>query len=390
MLFDTQPLAAGPAGAREPTSAFLARAAGAPWERVRATLEQWVTRLPADARPAVVGQLRSRDDRQFKSALWELYVHEALLHAGFTVEVHPSLTRTTSKPDFLARRAGVDCYVECVVAFGSDADFSALNRVNDVYDTLDKARSPNFFLELAVIEEGPAPLAAAKHRKRIEHWLEGLDPDELDDRLAATGEVGALYPIREDGWHLEVVPHPKPVEDRGVTGLRPIGSFAPAVPGPIDDITPIRRELTGKSRKYGRVAAPFVVALMVDRSFADNRDVASALYGTKAVVNGPGGARWIRRSDGFFRRATGDLHDHVSAVLCAFLLQPASLATTPLTVWPHPSARAPVDLGLGVAEVRLDGVELRDVPATVPPHEVVGLPARWPGFRALAGGATGG
>lgn len=379
-LFDHVGAVAGPASAREPTFAFLSRAPGEPWERVRAVLESWVARLPPEARAGVVGQMRSRDDRQFQSALWELYVHEALLNAGFTVDVHPELGGSTARPDFVARRGSTRCYVECVVAFGSGRDEKTRRRVNDLYDTIERVRSPNFFLELDVLAEGIAPLPAARHRQAIEQWLGQLDPDELERRLAASGEVGEKYEIRDGGWQVELVPQPKHTDDRGAPGLRTVGSFSPALPGPIDDVEPIRKELADKSRKYGPLHHPFVVAVMVDRMFADNHDMELALYGTRAVAHTPGPPRWIRRSDGFFKRASGYVHEHVSAVLCCYRLQPASLARTPLTLWPHPSADASAALALGVAEVRLDGEQLVESPAARRPYEVVGLPRGWPGF----------
>lgn len=91
------------------------RAAGPTWDAVRDLTTAWLSRVASDGRADLVGRLRSPDDNQFRSAFWELYLHEALLASGFDVAIHPTLPGTTRQPDFLAGAGDTSFYLEAKV-----------------------------------------------------------------------------------------------------------------------------------------------------------------------------------------------------------------------------------------------------------------------------------
>jgi hypothetical protein len=125
---------------------FLDRVSGPYWDEVRDLLEDWFSRLCPDAQADVMGRLRSKDDRQFNGAFFELYLHECLLRMGYSVKCHPKLESTNRRPDFLAEKDGRSIYFEARSASSSDVAVGAAARRNTVYESLDKLDSPNFFL----------------------------------------------------------------------------------------------------------------------------------------------------------------------------------------------------------------------------------------------------
>lgn len=125
---------------------FLDRVSGPYWDQVRDLIEDWFSRLCSDAQADVRGRLRSRDDRQFDGAFFELYVHECLLRMGYTVTCHPEPEGSERRPDFLAEKNRSRMYVEARSASTSDVSVGAAARLNTVYQSLDRLDSPNFFL----------------------------------------------------------------------------------------------------------------------------------------------------------------------------------------------------------------------------------------------------
>lgn len=81
---------------------FLDRVSGPYWDQVPGLIEEWFARLCTDARADVRSRLRSKEDRQYNGAFFELYLHECLLRMGYTVTCHRALEETSRRPDFLA------------------------------------------------------------------------------------------------------------------------------------------------------------------------------------------------------------------------------------------------------------------------------------------------
>lgn len=111
----------------------------------------------------------------------------------YTVTCHPVLEGTTRRPDFLAEKDERSIYIEARSASASDVSVGAAARVNTVYESLDRLDSPNFFLWIEVVWQGPGPLRAKPLRGRLERWLAGLDPENCtlggrrDDRRTSSG-----------------------------------------------------------------------------------------------------------------------------------------------------------------------------------------------------------
>jgi hypothetical protein len=81
----------------EDSFAFLDRAAGVVWERIREKLDEWYTSFP-DVDGDLRERFRSPRPDQHYAAWWELYVHNLLQSMGFEVTVHPEVPGTTGHP----------------------------------------------------------------------------------------------------------------------------------------------------------------------------------------------------------------------------------------------------------------------------------------------------
>lgn len=389
----------------ESTFQFLNRVDSQPFAAVRDELQRWLDRVPTDAQPDLRSRLRSHLERHFLAAFWELYLHEVFHRLGFEVVLHPNITSTKARPDFLMHGAEGSCYLEAKVLFASDLGSAAARHEETIRDTLDRVHTENFTLCLRVLSRGGSPLAVARHRPAIEKWLAALDPDDVHDCLIDVEhdeEIGARvgsdlrFDIVDAGWHLRLEPIPRVPDGRGMPG-RAIGIFWPYDDDePIDDITPLRRALERKAGHYGTLDYPLVVAVLIDASFSEDNDVEAALYGTRAISyterlrpTDQARARWVRLADGLYRDERGPRRRDLSAVLSAHGLQPSSVASSEfagIVTWHHPWALRPLSARLPFASRDLDGStgHLHAHPATVPAHALLGLPADWPGFSGNA------
>jgi hypothetical protein len=128
-----------PALYAEDSFAFMNRAAGVVWERIRDELERWYAAFPEDT--DLRQRFRSRDPRQHYAAWWELYLHNLFTSLGYRLTVHPEIPGTKGHPDFLIERDDESFYLEAatifsgIVAAGRRAHLEG--EVQDIINTID-------------------------------------------------------------------------------------------------------------------------------------------------------------------------------------------------------------------------------------------------------------
>ncbi|WP_188283054.1 hypothetical protein [Streptomyces sp. CBMA29] len=336
-----------PAKYEESHSQFIDRVAGSYWEQVRNVIEDWFSRLCPDARPDVMGRLRSTDDRQSKGAFFELYLHECLLRMGYAVTCHPEVDGTSRRPDFLAEKDGTAVYVEARSASFSDVSGRAAARVNTLYDSLDKISSPNFVLSIDVEMQGGGPLPARPLRSRLGKWLAELDPDAYRNQGNGRRDFPGM-PYEADGWRIQFHALPRSPEARGKEGVRPLGILGGGRAFVVQGEEGIKKALSDKGSAYGPLSAPYIVAVALSSFTTDDYDVRNALYGTESLLidTRPGAETHlgavIRNPDGYWYKGDRSDHRHVSAVVVVKQLHPAFVATQQHTIWEHPDPEWPV------------------------------------------------
>jgi hypothetical protein len=388
VVFDEfERVSASPAAHNENFAAFLNRVNTPFWEEVRRLIEDWFVRLPDEEKASIRSRLRSPDNRQFNAAFWELYLHEALTQAGYVVTTHPAVEGTDRSPDFLVEGRDQAFYMEARVASESDDEITATRRRRRVYDALDRLHSPNFWLWIDVEGEGASDLPTRNLRRKLETWLAGLDPDDIERQITATKNVRSIatFEWESEDWHLVFRPWPKPPEVRGSDDLRPLGVFESGEAGLVDDISPLKKALSDKGCAYGDLEYPYIVAVRINSITADKQDVAEALYGKLQYqididLSGEQQVHPVRAPDGYWFGGTQWRHQNVSAVLVAYSsLQPWTVTREIPTLWEHPYAERAVSAPpMWIRAVARSGeVQYRE--ASVLPSDLFGLRSDWPG-----------
>lgn len=371
-----------PSTHQEPSFEFLNRIAGDYWEHPRALMQEWLDRMPSEQEYNDLRQrFRSRDDEQFRSAFLELYLHESLIRAGYTVTIHPEVQGTSRRPDFLAERDDLRFFIEAIAPGSTPAEKAAAQRRAVLFDTVNRLGDPNFMLWLDELKEGTSPAASARLRRDLRRWLGTLDPDAPWDPDAA--------PTRRwehDGWAVTFRAVPKKPEARGTRpNNRTIGVYGHAGVDFIDDAPAIKKALATKHHEYGDLGAPFIIAVGTYIHDRDRWHSGNAMYGHVAVQIGeaPDGSmvtREVRQPDGYFGTPPEWANRNVSGVLLVNQLMPYYVQRAETTLWRHPNPvhELPDVVGLPGDTLSLADSTLVEVPAPTRADQFFGLPDPWP------------
>ena len=331
---------ASPSSHGEDSFAFMNRACGPMWQRIRDELDRWFTDYPGDHAGDLRARFRSKEPEQHYAAWWELYLLRIFSCLGFSVEVHPALPDATTQPDFRMTRGADDFLMEAATTFsGIVEEGRNATREGWIKDAINRGRSLNFFVGLQFEKMG---LARPKNREvvaPIEAWLNELDPDELLLR----GE----FPTRRFSfrdWEITVRAIPKSPERRIERPDDRLLGLGPTEVGYVDHRVRLQRALQRKSGRYGTPSVPLVSAVLLVSSFGDDEAVHQALFGSIAVRFAPGrpGTEQVRQRDGFWMPGAEPRGTRVSAVLVGNGLMPWNVVSKWPRLWLNPWAAIPM------------------------------------------------
>jgi hypothetical protein len=363
----------------ESNFSYLNRSARPTFVTIRATLDEWFRRVPAERQKALRPRFRSLNNYQHDSALFELVLYEMLLRLGCTVVWEPTMGDRSTRPDFLVQTPdGQRFYLEATVVTGKSAKEAAAEaRMNDVYDALNSLDSPNFFIGVRIFGAPRTPVPARRIRSVLASRLAKLDPDEVNARFNARGLDGLpRWRFEHDGWIVDFFPIPKRAEARGRPGIRPLATYYRA-DVTFDIVEHVTKAVESKASRYGQLDLPYLIAVNVLESFRDDH-ICNALFGdlTFHVDTASGAMSGTHRPNGAW---SGRKHTRVSAVLIADNLHPYRAAQASVAIWHNPwAARPATGLLLSLTHYlpvngriqRRDGRTLGDL---------LNLPAGWPG-----------
>ena len=331
----------------EPDFKFYNRSPRGEIGKIRKVIEGAVEYYPRSEVNELVSRIRSGDGVHFRSAIFELFIHEALRRRGFDVTVHPELANGSQhRPDFLVSSPGGESfYLEAVLATEkSQIDNAGQARKNVVLDVLNRFPHDNFMI--AIADEGsPKNSPSGKRLKNeIHFWLNALDPDEVYQIVGRSG-LDSIEPQcwSLDGWSLQIRPLPLKPEQRGKSsGLIGIGY---AGGGVVDAWSPIRDAVKFKGGKYGELDRALVVAVNLDSFHLDRIDEMQALFGQEVIVfdrDGDANPQIKREQNGAWYGKGGPQYTRVSAAWIFNDLQASSLAKRRGTVYINPWALLPI------------------------------------------------
>ncbi|MFY0640807.1 MAG: hypothetical protein JXR16_07150 [Bermanella sp.] len=352
-------------------------------ESVRGLMEVCILNYPRNEVIELISRLRSGDDIHFKSASFELFLHEILFRQGYELTPHPELSNGSSyKPDFLVKnRNGEEFYLEAVLATEkNELDKGGELRKGVVLDSLSAKPHKNFMV--AIDDEGSpkSPPSGKKLLKIIHSWLDTLDPDEIITEIQSYG-LDSISPLKweHDGWCLQIRPIPLKPERRSKSdNLVGIGSIGG---GWVNSWTPIRKAIKLKGGRYGELDKPLIVAVNLDSFHLDRIDEMQALYGEEQIIFQRGSnpkSRMERAPNGAWYGEKGPQYKRVSAAWLFNDLHASTLAVRKSTVYINPWANYQIPESLKIfphATLNenkmnwVDGLSLRDS---------LELPEGWP------------
>jgi hypothetical protein len=313
---------------------------------------------------------------QYNSAFFELFLHELLLRLGCRITIHPVPSNTTAKrPDFLVECGSCEpFYLEAVVATDtSEKEMAAIARMNEVYDTLGRMKSPNFFIGMKLEGAPLTPPSGAKIRRFLENRLSSLDPDRLANLPP--------WHYEHEGWNIDFSPIPKSKSTRGRAGIRPIGFQFHGV-HIIDSWSAIKNAVVKKAGRYGDLDLAYVVAVNAVCEHVDDIDVTQALFGQEQLVvsftNQGKIKEETRAPNGAWISATGPRYTRVSAVLSLYGLFPWSVPRANVCLYHNPWAQRPYACSLTcLPQAVVEGNYIkRKVGDSL--EATLGLPPTWP------------
>jgi hypothetical protein len=374
---------ASPKRATESDFAFLDRSAWAPIAVVREMMDSCLANYPASEARELIDRFQCGDARHFASATFELFLHEYLLRLGMSLTPHPELPNGSAKrPDFLVEcPGGRQLYLEAVCASDDTArDSAAEARKAVALQVLDGEYNPNFMVSIDSEGDPATQPSGRRLATDVTIWLNSLDPDALLSTAAEGLEALPEFHWQHEEWHVRVRPIPVNVAARGkqrrLIGARGFGASW------IDGWSPIRDAIVSKSRRYGNLDLPLVVAVNVDTFNLDPIDEAQALFGQEQFVfsrtNPDQEPRMERAPNGAWRGPAGPRGKRASGAWLFNNLSPYTLARRRHTLYVNPAANHAVPESFLVVPHKLviDGY-LRPFEGTDLPT-AFGLSASWP------------
>lgn len=365
---------------------YLNQHADEPVLAAREMLENWYSHFPPAHRLDLVRRFRSKKHNQHDGAFWELYLHELFRRLGYEVEVHPHLEGIKTRPDFLLKREGAPrAFIEARLSgLQTEKNASAERLKKELHDALDKAHSPNFFLDLDEIRTAPVRPSFKQLTNLVERWLETLNPDLPIETFLNDTDARTRFVWEHEGWYVSLKVIPKSPGHRGRKGSRSVGITGGDFQW-VDTRGDLKQALMEKASKYGNLNLPYLIAINYMGLHCDREDCVDALYGSLAAKvrfdeHGAVQQQPCRKADGFWINRGTPLHTHISAVLVGQHINVWSIGASSLEMYEHFAAQYPIgmtgDFPCWYVPKGKDELIMRPGLSSA---NILGIPAGWPG-----------
>jgi hypothetical protein len=219
------------------------------------------------------------------------------------------------------RKEDCEFYLEAKEARDQSKEQEALkNRVNQVYDSLNKTKSPNFFLNIeTLLLKSNAQPSTREAIKKLEMEMTKHDPDIVAEKLQSHGLHGTPKISYEDiNLKLIVSLIPKDPLYR-IDGGRAIGIYPfESVWGGSEES--IKDSFARKAQRYGKLDKPYFICINAIGILGNgDLDVKNAIWGslawgwsTNPMDRNEG---WELSKDGIFLDQNGPKYQNVSGLL---------------------------------------------------------------------------
>lgn len=335
----------------ESTYDFLTRVCNSSYlpdiENARARLELWFSRLPQKEMDRMRQEMSRGREVQFDACFFELFLHKLLHSSGCNPEFHPSLADRERTPDFAARCAsGSEFLLEAtVVTDKPDDERSEETLQGQILDRLNSLSSPrmSFNISELVVKSSQMPSL-----RKMSQFVMRKIAAASDDAASLQDEVWKYEDAR-----VKLRIRPIPLSKKTWNSNVGIGPTKTRWGSPE---TAIAEKLSDKATRYGKIEAPFVIAVNVVSGWTNNLAcVTRTLLGipekTLLQTEGISAIQEHLDSESFWYKNGVPQHRTVSAVLATRMF-PWSVLRAPLMLYHNPHARYQLpDDALPVAQI---------------------------------------
>ena len=322
-----------------PSWQYLNRSGRPEYGYIRRVVEGWFRDFEAspEKRRELLSKFRNDDNRTHLGAFFELYLHALCKAQGFQIKVEPEWDQ--GSPDFLLTSPSEETILLEATGIFPDRLFgSAAGLERLILDYLDeRTRSPDFFLSLQIQNAPRGNPPYSKMKKVVQNWLDGLVWQEKK-RVEDYGTLLWKY----ESWSIEFSVIPKNDSARGKEDHRPIEvetHWAWVDEGPA-----LKRVIREKSKHYGALDIPYILAINVMEFSVDEEALLDALFGRGVLsVNiETNESRFSRKADGIWIGPRGPRVKQVSGVCIFTELVPETMHKVNPVLWHHPSPSCPL------------------------------------------------
>ncbi len=222
------------------------------YDQLRVLLNGWIAAVPQEHRAEIISRMQHGGNEAFGAALCELLVASFLTKSGLRRVFHPDVPDSPNHPDFaiVDETGKTVCYVEVTTVNRANERAKEQNREAVIYNAIDGASLPaGCVLGYNLVRAGPDSPATKPLLTSIENWA------RENEEQARTTEVVGKFAAGEWIIELELYAGGDPGPRGHAIGVASLGG------GIIHPHKDIRAALVRKSRRYGKLDAPYLIVV---------------------------------------------------------------------------------------------------------------------------------
>lgn len=246
-------------------------------------------------RKDIIARLQSKSDAQHEGAVWELFLNSFFRHLGYCVSRDP-LANTGKTPDFKVRKYLTSFYLEATIS-SDDPKSPAEKHWISLVSEIEKIERDDFYISLQPVRSSSITPKSRKFVDAINAILDMLDYDSLTGAVAS--EISEEN-ISVGDWEIRIRPLRRDVRTKDGIFIAIRGNVNSPM---ITDLQDLRSKIEGKRKRYGKLDAPYVIAILENSFFAsdDRWHRFGALFGQEAVqISTDGSSKSVRMTDGIW------------------------------------------------------------------------------------------
>ncbi|MDE2867893.1 MAG: hypothetical protein OXR64_07065 [Chloroflexota bacterium] len=265
---------------RETAFEFVQRSDHPQLVQRRACLEKWYAHVPSEAKPGIERRLRSKDENNFRGALFEIHVFTILRRLNCAVKIEPQLPNTLNRPDFFAVENGDEFFVEATNCGYAQGEFAPTPSERDAIRKLrNHINSPHSSIALFARGALRENLKTSIVVQRFQDLLDRYPEDKVAELYARGGLDNApSTSICVGDWTLEgrLMPTHPSRQTGYITGPTRAGAA-----GGLESLYSSIKKKAEKWRNVDLNGRPFLVAINVLHSAFDWHDseIQGSIYG---------------------------------------------------------------------------------------------------------------